>query len=324
MILAWASVIAQDPRLNLGGSGGSGLKLPGSGGSGIKLPGSSGSGIKLPGSGGSGIKLPGSGGSGLKLPGSGGSGLKLPGSGGTGIKLPGSGGSGIQLPGSGGSDRPAVNGEVLNGDDPFQPARTPASRETTTETPVIEDYTTDKTDFEEPIDTTTVLVNEGQNLKSPNPTQPTNPEWEMKENKSNLENWETIGDTNEDWKEVTSGDTTMDDMKDFLEGLGRPNKHDYDGYEREDLKSVGMMDPKYKEMKKTYDMHEHVMQSKKKDMTAIEKSIGDLEEKMMMQAFEFGFGFVLHNMNLIMEQIEPAVLRFNSMLQRYGFFQLFN
>ena len=321
MILAWASVNAQDPRLNLGGSGGSGLKLPGSGGTGIKLPGSGGSGIKLPGSSGSGIKLPGSSGTGIKLPGSSGSGIKLPGSSGTGIKLPGSGGSGIKLPDSGGSGRPAVNGEVLNGDDPFQPARTPASRTTTTDTTVIEDYTTDKTDFEEPIDTTTVLDNEGQN--SPNPTQPTNPEWEMKEKKSNFENWETIGDTNDDWEEVTSGDTTVDHMNDF-DGLGRPNKHEYDGYGREDLKSVGMMDPKYKEMKEAYDMHEHVMKSKKEDMTAIEKSIGDLEEKMMMQAFEFGFGFVLHNMNVIMEQIEPAVLRFNSMLQRYECFQLFN
>merc|ERR1719204_2300629 len=106
VILAWASVNAQDPRLNLARSGGSVIKLPGSSGSGIKLPGS----------------------------------------GGSGIRLPGTSGSGIKLPGSGGSDRPAVNGEVLNGDDPFQPARTPGSRTTTTEATVIDDFTVEVDD----------------------------------------------------------------------------------------------------------------------------------------------------------------------------------
>merc|ERR1712131_82250 len=67
-------------------------------------------------------------------------------------------------------------------------------------------------------------------------------------------------------------------------------------------------------MKIKYEMHEQEMTSKKEDMSVIEESISILEEKMMMQAFEFGFGFILHNMDVIMNQIEPAVLRFNSML----------
>ena len=208
------------------------------------------------------------------------------------------------------------------------PARDPESRKTTTETTVTEDVTitdsttvtddsiTDKTELQEPTDRTTVMKNKGDNLKSPNPTQPTNPGWEMKGKNPDAKDWETTGDTNDDWKHVTNGDTSVDGM----EGLGRPNQHDYDGYGREDLKSIGMMDPKYREM----EMHEKKMKSKKEDMAAVEKSIGDLEEKMMMQAFEFGFGFILHNMNVIMEQIEPAVLRFNSMLERYGCFQFFN
>ena len=157
----------------------------------------------------------------------------------------------------------------------FNPARTPESRRTTTETTVTEDSTTtdsnivtdesitDKTEIQEPTDRTT---------KSPNPTQSTNPGWELK------------------------------------------------GKNPEDLTSIGMMDPKYREM----EMHEKKMKSKKEDMAAVEKSIGDLEEKMMMQAFQFVFGFILHNMNVIMEQIEPAVLRFNSMLERYACFQIFN
>ena len=192
-----------------------------------------------------------------------------------------------------------------------KPAKDPESRTTTTETTVTEDATitdsttvtddsiTDKTELQEPTDRTTDMKNEGDNSKSPNPTQPTNPGWELKGKNPDAKDWETTGDTNDDWKHVTNGDTSVDGM---------------------DLKSVGMMDPKYREM----EMHEKKMKSKKEDMAAVEKSIGDLEEKMMMQAFEFGFGFILHNMNVIMEQIEPAVLRFNSMLKRYACFQIFN
>ena len=200
-----------------------------------------------------------------------------------------------------------------------KPAKDPESRKTTTETTVTDDSTTtvtdsttvtddsitDKTELQEPTDRNTVMKNKGDNSKSPNPTQPTNPGWELKGKNPDAKDWETTGDTNDDWKHVTNGDTSVDGM---------------DGYGREDLKSVGMMDPKYREM----EMHEKKMKSKKEDMAAVEKSIGDLEEKMMMQAFEFGFGFILHNMNVIMEQIEPAVLRFNSMLKRYGCFQIFN
>ena len=203
-----------------------------------------------------------------------------------------------------------------------KPAKDPESRKTTTETTVTDDSTTtvtdsttvtddsitDKTELPEPTDRTTVMKNKGDNSKSPNPTQPTNPGWELKGKNPDAKDWETTGDTNDDWKHVTNGDTSVDGMD------------GYDGYGREDLKSIGMMDPKYREM----EMHEKKMKSKKEDMAAVEKSIGDLEEKMMMQAFEFGFGFILHNMNVIMEQIEPAVLRFNSMLKRYGCFQIFN
>ena len=332
MALAWASVNAQG-GITLGGSSGTnsllgGSRNPGNGGSSsTNFGGSSGINSFLGGSrnpvigGSSSTNFGGSSGINSLLGGS-----RNPGNGGSSsTNFGGSSGINSLL---GGSRNPVIGGSSggntvgSSGTNNFNPARNPTSRETTTEATVTEDSSVGSTDLQEPTDSTTVINND--DVESPQTAMPTTPEWEIKGGNPDerREEWGSTGDTEGDWSHVTSGDTSGDGMN--LGDYGRPDNDGSDRYGRENLKSVGMMDPKNKEMELTYQMHEKEMKSKKKYMTAVEKSIADIEDKMMMQAFEFGFGFVLHNMDVIMKQIEPVVLRFNSMLERYGCFQLFN